>query len=56
MSPTSEIGDENDSDNVANLVAARYEPREAGWYFKAFFDCSDHRIYITRAKRLLKRY
>lgn len=54
MPPASKITHEDHRDHVADLVRRRYQPREAGWYLESLLDRSYHRIYITRAQRLLQ--
>lgn len=56
VSSATEIGYEDHGDNVSNLVATCYKPRETWRNFEAFLNGRDHRIYVSGAQRLLKRH
>lgn len=53
MSPAAEVGYEDDGNDVTDLVAARDEPRQTRRDLETFLDCSDHRVYVAGAQRLL---
>lgn len=52
--PASQIGHEDDGDDVPDLVAAGDKAREAGGDLEPLFDGGDHRVVVPRAESLLQ--
>lgn len=56
VSSTAEIRYKDHGNHVTDLVATRDEPRETRRDLESFLYCCDHRVYVARAQRLLKRH